>query len=234
MTIKYSNKKVVNGADQNKKSMNVAKFSSSKQCEKKSSAIASTKIFSPYKDDRNNYSTTAIEETKNVSQHAEISCTHVEHVVQSSCESTTENHVDTIDDASNGLSMLVQGVQSDGTAIQVKGQCSSIFQCQCKIHDKGIQHVFKPMLESGIKSEVFAPIKKKYQTATSKPKLRMALLHGEGNDVAISNTSDEPPMKEGPRIISKPRTVLLKGGEDIMMTISAPTTTIIVNSINPI
>jgi hypothetical protein len=30
MTIKYSNKKVVKGADQNKKSMNAAKFSSSK------------------------------------------------------------------------------------------------------------------------------------------------------------------------------------------------------------
>jgi hypothetical protein len=45
-TIKYSDKKkVVNGADQNKKSMNAAKFSSSKQCEKKSSAIASTETF---------------------------------------------------------------------------------------------------------------------------------------------------------------------------------------------
>jgi hypothetical protein len=51
--------------------------------------------------------------------------------------------------------------------------------------------------------------------------------------VTISNTSDEPPMKEGPRIISKARTVLLKRGEDIMMTISAPTT-VFVNSIDPI
>jgi hypothetical protein len=67
-TIKYSNKKkVVEGADQNKKSMNATKFSSSKQCEKKSSAIPSTEIFSPCKDDSNNYSTTAIEVTKNVS-----------------------------------------------------------------------------------------------------------------------------------------------------------------------
>jgi hypothetical protein len=40
-------------------------------------------------------------------------------------------------------------------------------------------------------------------------------------------------MKEGPRFISKPRMVLLKGGEDIMMTISAPTT-VTVTSINPI
>jgi hypothetical protein len=85
VTIKYSNKKVVNCADQNKKSMNAAKFSSSKQCEKKSSAI---------------------EVTKNVSQHAEISCTHVEQVVQLSCDASTEHHVDTIDDASNDLSMI--------------------------------------------------------------------------------------------------------------------------------
>jgi hypothetical protein len=93
--------------------------------------------------------------------------------------------------------------------------------------------VFKPMLESGIKSKVFAPVMKKYWTATSKPKPRKALLQGEENNVTISNTSDEPPTKEGPRIISKPRIVLLKGGEDIMMTILTPTT-IAVNSINPI
>jgi hypothetical protein len=61
----------------------------------------------------------------------------------------------------------------------------------------------------------------------------MAFMQGKENDVTISNTSDKPPMKEDPRIISKPRTVLLKGGEDIMMTISAPTT-VAVNSINPI
>jgi hypothetical protein len=81
--------------------------------------------------------------------------------------------------------------------------------CYSFMH-KGIHQVFKPMLESGIKSVVFAPVKKKYQTATSKPKPRTALLQGEVNYVTISNTSDEPPMKEGPRIISKPRTVLLK------------------------
>jgi hypothetical protein len=52
--------------------------------------------------------------------------------------------------------------------------------------------------------------------------------------VTISNTSDEPPTKKGPQIISKPRMVLPKGGEDIMTTISAPTTTVAVNSINPI
>jgi hypothetical protein len=61
VTNKYSDKKkVVHGADQNKKYMNAANFSSSKQFEKKSSAIASTEIFSSCKDDRNNYSTAAI------------------------------------------------------------------------------------------------------------------------------------------------------------------------------
>jgi hypothetical protein len=73
--------------------------------------------------------------------------------------------------------------------------------CYSFVH-KEIHHVFKPMLESGIKSEVFVPVKKKYQTTTSKPKPRMILLQGEENDVTISNTSDEPPTKEGPRIIS--------------------------------
>jgi hypothetical protein len=123
VTIKYSNKKVVNGADQHKDSMNAAKFSSSKQCEKKSSTIKSTKIFSPCEDDRTNYSTAAIEVRKNVSQHAENSCTHLEQVVQLSCDASTEHHFDTIDDASNGLSLLAQGVQYDGTAVPVKGQC---------------------------------------------------------------------------------------------------------------
>jgi hypothetical protein len=69
----------------------------------------------------------------------------VEQVVQSSCDASTEHHVDTIDDASNGLSMLARGVQSDGTVIQVKGQCSSIFQSQCKIHDK----VYKLIIDGG-------------------------------------------------------------------------------------
>jgi hypothetical protein len=53
-------------------------------------------------------------------------------------------------------------------------------------------------------------------------------------DVTISNTSDEPPTKEGPQIISKARSVLLKGGEDITMTILAPTTIVAMNSISPI
>jgi hypothetical protein len=59
-------------------------------------------------------------------------------------------------------------------------------------------------------------------------------MSGWSTDVTISNTSDKPPMKEGPRIISKPRMVFPKGGQDITMTISAPTTTVAVNSINRI
>jgi hypothetical protein len=67
--------------------------------------------------------------------------------------------------------------------------------CYSFVH-KGIHHVFKPMLESGIKSEVFALVKKKYQTATSKPKLRTTLLQGEENDVTILNTSDRTANEE--------------------------------------
>jgi hypothetical protein len=40
-------------------------------------------------------------------------------------------------------------------------------------------------------------------------------------------------MKKDPRIILKSRMMLLKGGQNIMTTISAPTT-VVVNSINPI
>jgi hypothetical protein len=74
--------------------------------------------------------------TKNVSQHTENSCTNVEQVVQSSYDTSAEHHVNTIDDVSNGISMLAQGVQSDGTAVHVKRQHSSIFQSQCNIQDK--------------------------------------------------------------------------------------------------
>jgi hypothetical protein len=98
---------------------------------------------------------------------------------------------------------------------------------------KGIQHVLKPMIESAIKAEAFALVKKKFHAATIEAKPGTTLLQGEENDVTISNTCDELPTKEGPRIISKPRTMLIKGGEDIMPTISAPTT-VVVNSINRI
>jgi hypothetical protein len=55
--------------------------------------------------------------------------------------SSHDNHcdsiiIDIVDDATNGLSMLAQEVQSDGTAINVKGQWSNIFQSECKIQDK--------------------------------------------------------------------------------------------------
>jgi hypothetical protein len=141
------------------------------------------------------------------------------------------SYVDTVDCNVAPLSVchLLLGQPWQFDIYATHGGC---FNCYLFVH-KGIHHVFKPMLEGGIKSEVFAPVKKKYHTASCNPKLRMALLQGEENQVTISNTSDDPPTIEGPRIISKPRTVLLKGVEDIMTTISAPTT-VIVNSINPI
>jgi hypothetical protein len=42
------------------------------------------------------------------------------------------------------------------------------------------------VLESGIKSKVFAPVKKKYKIAIIKPKSRTTLLQGEENDVNIT------------------------------------------------
>ena len=40
-------------------------------------------------------------------------------------------NIDDTDDASDGLSMMARDVQSDGTAVMVKGQRSNIFQSQC-------------------------------------------------------------------------------------------------------
>jgi hypothetical protein len=51
---------------------------------------------------------------------------------------------------------------------------------------KGIYHVFKPVLDSGIKSKVFAPVKKKYKIAIIKLKSRTTLLQGEENDMNIT------------------------------------------------
>lgn len=39
-------------------------------------------------------------------------------------------------DALSGLSLMSQGVQSDGQVVQVKGQRSNIFQSECKIQEK--------------------------------------------------------------------------------------------------
>jgi hypothetical protein len=51
---------------------------------------------------------------------------------------------------------------------------------------KGIQHVLKLMIESAIKAEAFAPVKKKFHAATIKAKPGMALIQGEENDVVVS------------------------------------------------
>jgi hypothetical protein len=76
---------------------------------------------------------------------------------------------------------------------------------------KGMSHMLKSMMETAIKVDIFPVVrKKKKDPPMDTPKLRTALLQREENDVTISNTSDKPPTKDGPRIISKPRTVLHK------------------------
>jgi len=65
---------------------------------------------------------------RDVNVYAEISHTLNKQVVQSSCVADSEPPIDIIDDASHGLSMMAREVQSDGTAVSVKGQRSSIFQ----------------------------------------------------------------------------------------------------------
>ena len=50
---------------------------------------------------------------------------------------------------------------------------------------KGIHHVLKPMLESAIKVEVFASVRKKKDDAASTPKPRTALFQEGENDVNI-------------------------------------------------
>jgi hypothetical protein len=50
----------------------------------------------------------------------------VEQVVQISCDASTEPVVLTVDDTSNGVSMLAREVQCDGIVSCTKGQRSSI------------------------------------------------------------------------------------------------------------
>jgi hypothetical protein len=91
------------GIVENKKSLNAGNFSSPR---KKSHAVYTEKYF-PCKEDKNTYSTTSIHVPhNNSSQSAELSCRHVEQVLQISCDTSTEPIVLAIDDASNGVSML--------------------------------------------------------------------------------------------------------------------------------
>ena len=53
-----------------------------------------------------------------------------------SYDSQFDINIDDTDDASDGLSMMARDVQSDGTAVMVKGQRSNIFQSQCIVQDK--------------------------------------------------------------------------------------------------
>jgi hypothetical protein len=118
------------GIVQNKKSLNAENFSFPR---KKSHVVYIEKYF-PCTEDKKTYSTMSIEVThNNSSQSAELSCRHVEQVVQISCDASIEPVVLTIDDASNGVSMLAQEVQRDGIVSCTNGQRSSIFQSECKI-----------------------------------------------------------------------------------------------------
>ena len=58
------------------------------------------------------------------------------HSSASSYDSQSDINNDDKDDPSDGLSMMARDVHSDGTAVMVKGQCSNVFQSECKIQDK--------------------------------------------------------------------------------------------------
>jgi hypothetical protein len=112
------------GIVQHKKSLNAGNFSSPR---KKSHVVYTEKYFH-CKEYKNTYSTTSIDiPHNNSSQSAELSCRHVEHVVQISCDASTKPAVRTVDDASNGVSMLAREVQCDGVVSCTNGQSSSIF-----------------------------------------------------------------------------------------------------------
>jgi hypothetical protein len=54
----------------------------------------------------------------------------------SPCDTKSEINIDDTNDVSDGLSMMAQEVQCDGTIANVKGQRSSIFESECSIKDK--------------------------------------------------------------------------------------------------
>jgi len=54
----------------------------------------------------------------------------------SPCDTKSEIKIDDTNDVSDGLSMMAQEVQCDGTIANVKGQRSSIFESECSIKDK--------------------------------------------------------------------------------------------------
>jgi hypothetical protein len=106
------------GTFQHRKSLNAEFFSSPRM---KSHAVSTEKYFL-CKEDKNNCSTTAIDvSNNNVNHSAEMSCTHAEQVVQIPCDASTELVVLTIDDVSNGVSILAQDLLSE----LVKNSCWS-------------------------------------------------------------------------------------------------------------
>jgi hypothetical protein len=104
------------------KSLNARKFS----CPRKKSHIVYTEKYFHCKEDKNTYYTSIVPHS-NSSHSTEISCRHVEQVVQISCDASTKPVVLTVDDASNGVSVLPQEVQRDDIVSCTKGQRSSIF-----------------------------------------------------------------------------------------------------------
>jgi hypothetical protein len=73
---------------------------------------------------------------KNISESAEISCTHEEMVVHLSCDASVEPDIGIVDDGTDGFSILAREVQCNGTTTAIKGQRSGIFQSECTIQDK--------------------------------------------------------------------------------------------------
>jgi len=77
-----------------------------------------------------------IVQERDVSVSVEFFSTPEQQAMDSSFYSPIEPSIDIVDDAASGLSMLAQEVKQDGTASNVKGQRSNIFQSECTIHDK--------------------------------------------------------------------------------------------------
>uniref|UniRef100_K3YC88 Retrotransposon gag domain-containing protein n=1 Tax=Setaria italica TaxID=4555 RepID=K3YC88_SETIT len=61
---------------------------------------------------------------------------HVYHKTKAATSRVQARYVVEEEDTSKALSMLAQEVKRDGTIVNVKGQCSCIFQSECKIQDK--------------------------------------------------------------------------------------------------
>ena len=93
-----------------------------------------------------------IVQERDVSVRAEFFSTPEQQAMDSSFYSPIEPSIDIVDDAASGLSMLAQEVKQDGTASNVKGQRSNIFQSECTIHDK----ICKLIIDGGSFTDVIS------------------------------------------------------------------------------